>query len=82
MNQITLAQVKEKIIEQIADNYFLSYFHQQQGNTEVSKNMLKHSIGLAEFGRDQFGFETKELHNLAIEIYHERKAIMEGRMKK
>lgn len=72
MNQISLAIVKEKMVEQIADNFFCGKFNGDEGRKDVQNNLIKEAIGVLNFGRDQFGFDPKELHTLAMEIYNER----------
>lgn len=77
MNQTTLGQIKDKMIEQVADNFFVSHFHSLKGNDDVSTSLLKEAIGVMNFARDQFGFDPKEIHSLATEIYNERKTTLE-----
>lgn len=78
MNQITLALVKERLVEQIADNYFCSHFNELEGREYVASSLRQQAIGIANLGRDQFGFDTNELRTLAMEIYNERKSILEN----
>lgn len=77
MNQLSLAIVKEKLVEQIADNFFCGEFNGREGRGQVQSNLITQAVGIMNFGRDQFGFDTQELHALAMEIYNERKELLE-----
>ena len=75
MESVTIKEIRRRFVEKIADNMFVSSFHDKQGNKDVATNMIVKAIGVADFARD-FGFNEKELQEEAYRIYETRRDIL------
>lgn len=83
MESVTLKFVYERMVEQMADNMFVSEIHHRKGNEDISRTLRIKAIGIADMGHEQFGFDSKKMHEQAYNTYKTRvEFFLEGGSKK